>query len=185
MSVQKKKPNISAFSFGALHRPVVEQTTHPCYISVMELYAEASIFIQAPIEKVWQVLTDNSYTNQWVSSYQPAYKSLESEWKLHDRVEWKDAKGIAHVDGRVTQIDSPTKLHFSVHDMSGAYDDVQSDDDGITYYLSVEDKGTRLTVKHGDFGKVPSNGERLRNITLQSWESALASIKQLAEADNK
>jgi uncharacterized protein YndB with AHSA1/START domain len=91
------------------------------------LYAEATIEIKASPEKIWDVLTQEDFTKQWVGAFQPVFASLISRWEVGSHVEWLTTEGKVLVDGVVTDASPFDKLAFTVHDTSGDFDDVQSD----------------------------------------------------------
>ncbi|HUD11908.1 MAG TPA: SRPBCC family protein [Candidatus Saccharimonadia bacterium] len=100
-----------------------------------KLYARESIVIAAPPEIVWGALTDANSTAAWVGHFQAVFARLESDWHRGSRVEWKNKTGGILVDGRVIEERRLRLLKYTVHDTSGAFDDVKSDEDGITYQL--------------------------------------------------
>lgn len=145
------------------------------------LYAEQTISIDASPQKVWDTLTKVQYTRQWVNKFQPVFSSLNSDWKLGSLVEWQTPEGKTLVDGKVTAYKPYEYLSYTVHDVSGSFDDVQSDEDGIFYQLKERDNNTILTVKQGDFSKVGEKAQELCNATVESWKRVLPVVKQLAE----
>jgi uncharacterized protein YndB with AHSA1/START domain len=148
---------------------------------VAELFTDSSIDIDAPAQTVWAVLTDPAQTSQWVGFFQPSFTQLDSRWTLAAPVAWKTTDGKTSVDGKVTGVDYPRLLSFTVHDLSGKFDDVQSDEDGILYTLSESGGRTLLRITQGDFGKIGDNARKFYEATAESWDRALPKIKELAE----
>lgn len=144
------------------------------------LYVDLRIKIEARETDVWNVLTQAAFTRQWVGYFQSQFASLESEWLLGSRVYWKNRKGDILVDGKVTHHNPPWQLTFSVHDMSGKFDSVQSESDGIFYDLHEAIGLTTLAVRQGNFSKVP-DGKNFYKTTIDSWNRSLPIIKMLAE----
>jgi uncharacterized protein YndB with AHSA1/START domain len=130
---------------------------------------------------VWQVLTQAEFTSEWVNAFQPIFGALQSEWQLGSHVAWQTPEGKTLVDGKVTACTTYRYLAYTVHDMSGAFDDVQSDEDGITYQLKAANDHTLLTVRQGDFSKIGEKGQEFCNLTAESWSRVLPIVKQLAE----
>jgi uncharacterized protein YndB with AHSA1/START domain len=147
----------------------------------MQLFAEQSIVIEAGPEKVWDVLTQSSFTKDWVGDFQPVFAHLESDWKVGSKVLWLTQDGKTLVDGKVSASEPYRKLSFTVHDVSGDFNDVLSDKDGIFYTLTEHNGGAKLSVKQGDFSKVGAKAQDFCEATDKSWQSALLAIKSLAE----
>ena len=136
-----------------------------------------------PPRRVWDVLTRPEFTQQWVRLFQPVFAELKSDWKLNSLVEWETSEGTVLVDGKVTKYAPYQYLSYTVHDTSGGFDDVQSDEDGIVYELNERDGHTLLIVRQGDFKKVGERAQEFRDATAESWARALPMIKELAEED--
>lgn len=113
--------------------------------------------------------------------FQPSFGQLDSSWTLAAEVSWKTTDGKTTVGGKVTGVDYPRLLSFTVHDLNGQFDEVQSDEDGILYTLSESGARTLLHITQGDFGKMGNNAHEFYEATAESWDKALPKIKELAE----
>jgi uncharacterized protein YndB with AHSA1/START domain len=149
-----------------------------------ELYVDQQIRIRASAQTVWEVLTLPKFTSRWVGQFQSVFTVLDSDWALGSPIYWRTAQEKVLVDGKITRSESPKKLSFTVRDVSGNFDSVQTDEDGIFYELTEADGITSLRVRQGDFGKVPE-GDKYYRITDESWERAMGAIKGVAESISK
>src|SRR5215471_21529960 len=112
-----------------------------------KLFVEKTIEINAPIAKVWDVLTRREQTGKWASEFTggaPFY--IESEWKLGSPVLWKDENGTVIVEGKVTAFEPHTLLRFTVFEVRGEKPPVTKED-GITYRSREQGGKTTLRVQ--------------------------------------
>src|SRR5215471_16007643 len=145
-----------------------------------KLFVEKTIEINAPIAKVWDVLTRREQTGKWASEFTggaPFY--IESEWKLGSPVLWKDQNDNVTVEGTVTALEPHTLLRFTVFDVRGEKPPV-TEEDGITYRLSERDGITTLQVRQGDFSGM-ADAEKFHRMSEDIWERVLPNVKALAE----
>jgi uncharacterized protein YndB with AHSA1/START domain len=148
--------------------------------TMSKLFVDKSIEIDAPVTKVWEVLTVRRYTSNWAPEFSGGSPFLiESDWKPGSPVVWKDAEDRTIVEGNVTALDPPKLLRFTVFDVRSERPPVK-EDDGITYELSEKDDKTRLHVLQGDFSAMP-DGEKYRDLSAEIWERVLSKVKELAE----
>ena len=149
-----------------------------------KLFVDKSIEINAPAEKVWEVLTEREYTTQWAPEFNGGSQfHLESEWRLGSPVFWKDSAGKIIVEGNVTALEFEKLLRFTVFDTRSKRPPV-TDADGITYQLSEENGKTSLQILQGDFSVMPE-GEKYRDMSAEVWDRVLPKVKELAERIKK
>ena len=145
-----------------------------------KLFVDKNIEINAPIAKVWDVLTRREMTGRWASEFTGgAPFFIESEWMRGSAVVWKDQNGIVIVEGTVTALEPYTLLRFTVFDVHSEKPAV-TDEDGITYRLSELGGKTRLQVRQGDFSGM-AEGEKFHRMSEEIWERVLPKVKELAE----
>ena len=147
-----------------------------------KLFVDKSIIINAPASKVWDTLTKREYTDLWVhefSSGGPQFH-IESDWKLGSNVLWKDQDGTVIVDGNVTALKLYKLIRFTVFDVRSPEKPLITEEDGITYQLSVENSKTILRIRQGDFS-VMSEGKKYRDLSAEVWDRVLPKVKELAE----
>lgn len=142
------------------------------------LYVHKTIAIEATADKIWRVLTDPFYTEQWVSQFGLMGGRLVSSWLVGDNVWWIDNNGSVVVDGRVIDVEPESRLHFTVVDRKQPYP--TTNQDGITFHIISTEDGAELTVQQGDFSKIPG-GPAYHAATAENWDKALPTIKDLAE----
>ena len=148
--------------------------------TMSKLFVDKSIEIDAPVSKVWEVLTARRYTSNWAPEFSGGSPLLiESDWKLGNPVVWKDAEDRTIVEGTVTALDPPKLLRFTVFDVRSERPPVK-EEDGITFELSEKDDKTRLHVLQGDFSAMP-DGEKYRDLSAEIWDRVLLKVKELAE----
>ena len=145
-----------------------------------KLFVDKSIEIDAPVSKVWDVLTDSGYTAEWASEFNGGSPfHIESDWRLSSPVSWKGLDGKTIVEGNVTALEPGKLLRFTVFDVRSKRPPV-TEEDGITYQFSEQDGKTTLHVLQGDFSVIPE-GEKYRNMSDEIWERVLPRVKELAE----
>jgi len=136
-----------------------------------------SIFIEAPAEKVWRVLLDDTTYRQWTAVFHPG-SYAESDWKEGSKVLFKTPEG----DGMVSKVivsrpyEEISFQHLGVLKNNVEYfDDASNEWQGFeTYRLKPAGNGTELLIeqdldeKHVDWFQA-------------TWEKALLKVKELAE----
>jgi len=150
-----------------------------------KLFVDESIEINAPAEKVCEVLTEREYTAQWATEFSGGSPfHIESDWKLGSPVVWKDSERKIIVEGNVTALELPKLLRFTVFDTRSERPPV-TEEDGITYHLSEVNGKTRLHVLQGDFSVVMRDGKKYRDMSVEIWKRVFRKIKELAERTNE
>ena len=145
-----------------------------------KLFVDKSAEINAPISRVWTVLTDRNFTSQWAPEFSGGSPfHIESGWRLGSPVLWKDAEGKTIVQGNVTALEAPRFLRFTVFDVRSEKPPV-TEEDGITYELSEKAGKTTLHILQGDFAAMP-DGQKFRDMSAEIWDRVLAKLKELAE----
>ena len=145
-----------------------------------KLFVDKSIEINAPISKVWEILTAPAYTAQWAPEFNGESPfRLESDWRLGSPVFWKDQAGKTIVEGNVTALEPGKLLRFTVFDVRSERPPV-TEEDGITFHFSQKDGKTMLQVLQGDFSNMPE-GEKFRDMSAEIWDHVLLKVKGLAE----
>jgi uncharacterized protein YndB with AHSA1/START domain len=142
-----------------------------------ELIVKKSIEINAPVLKVWKVLTDSNLTKQYMFGCE-----LISSWQVGSPVIWMGAEdGKVYVKGILLKIEKEKLLQFTVFDPNMGIEDIPSNYGTVTYELVMADKNTtRLSVSQGDFAKM-SEGQKRYNDTVAGWDFTFPKIKGLAE----
>jgi len=140
-----------------------------------ELVVRESITIDAPPEKVWEVLTEPRWTKQYMYGCE-----IVSDWKPGGSFAWRGGDGITYVKGTLRASEPGARLEFTTFDLNAKdLQDIPSNYTTVTMVLSRTGKSTELGVAQGDFAAV-ANGEK-RYSEAQGWGAILKQIKQLAE----
>ena len=146
-----------------------------------KLFVDKSLEINAPISKVWEILTERGFTSQWAPEFSGGSSfRIESDWKLGSPVSWKDAGGQTVVEGNVTALEPQKLLRFTAFDVRSERPPI-TEKDGITYELSEKGGKTTLHVLQGDFGAMP-DGAKYRDMSSAIWDRVLSKVKKLAES---
>lgn len=149
-------------------------------VNMSKLFVDQSIEINAPVSKVWEVLTKPEYTFEWAPEFSGGSSfHIESDWNLGSPVLWKDSEGKTLVEGNVTALGPRKLLRFTVFDVRSERPPV-TEEDGITYQFSEKNGKTTLHVLQGDFSAMPE-GEKYRDMSAEIWDRVLPKVKELAE----
>ena len=140
-----------------------------------KLIIKKSISISAPIEKVWDALTNPALTPKYMYGC-----AIESGWKVGDEVLWKiDGKVI--VKGYVVQMDPGKHLEYTTFDPNMGLKDIPANNINVTYTLTSQEGSTLLEVTQGDFAKA-DNGKKRYEDSVGGWDQVLQALKELAES---
>jgi uncharacterized protein YndB with AHSA1/START domain len=145
-----------------------------------KLIVEDTVEIQAPASRVWAILTDSKFIQQYMFGC-----IAESDWKPGSPLLWKGATdNQLYVKGNVVSIDAPRRLEYTVLGADMKIADVPANYLTIVYDLAENGNGsTRLRVSMGDFNAVGNGKERYDETTASGgWAPMSAKVKQLAES---
>jgi uncharacterized protein YndB with AHSA1/START domain len=144
-----------------------------------KLIVEDTIEIHAPASRVWTILTDSAFIQQYMFGC-----VVETNWKPGSPLLWKGAAdGHLYVKGDVVAIDPPHRLEYTVLGADMKIDDIPENYLTIIYELKQNNESsTQLHVSMGDFNAV-GNGKARYDETVAGggWALMLEKIKQLAE----
>lgn len=133
-----------------------------------------SVAINSPVQRVWDLLVDISFTNQWAQAFGEGVYA-ETDWKEGAEVVWKDKDGNVGARGVVKVKRPPTDLIVQY------YDDVNAGKrDALgeyieSYHLDGDEKSATLSIAAGPLSlKYVSQHDPL-------WDGAIQKIKELAE----
>jgi uncharacterized protein YndB with AHSA1/START domain len=150
-----------------------------------KLFVDQTIEINAPVSRVWDVLTVSEYNNHWATEFSsggPKFH-LESTWELESPVLWKGEDGTVIVEGNVTALEQNKLLRFTVFDVRSEEKALVTEEDGITFQLSEDNGVTTLHILQGDFSVMPE-GKKYRDLSAEIWDKVLPRIKEMAESAN-
>lgn len=129
------------------------------------------VYINAPIEKVWEALTDGEVTPHYYFGFK-----IESDYKVGSDYKYVNNEGNVTIAGEILEIEEPNKL---VMTFKGSWIDEIKNDPAtkVTYELTNMGATTKLKLIHDDF-----DGETATYKNVQSgWSMILSSFKSLLE----
>lgn len=145
-----------------------------------EMKIENTVLINAPMEKVWEALTEPEWTKQYMFNC-----AVESDWKPGSPVLWKmqhEGKEIIPVKGNVEEIIPGRLLKYSVIDPSMGIPDIPENYLHVTYILSEANGQTGLKVIQDGYEHAAKGEERYEEAEKAGgWSSILSVIKDLLE----
>lgn len=139
-----------------------------------------TVKINAPREKVWNVLLRDEFTRVWYAEFSEG-SHAEGDWNVGNRIAFVDASGMGLVGKLVAK--KPPELLSIEHQaviMNGK-EDRDSEDARKwrgckeNYTLSQEDGKTTLTIEQ----ELP---EEYRVSIPKMWDKAVLKIKELSES---
>ena len=135
--------------------------------------AKATITINAPAAKVWQALTTPEMMKQYLFGAE-----VVTDWKVGSSIIYKGVwEGKPFEDkGKILKF-KPEKLLVSTHwsPLSGVPDSPENYHT-VTYELSVQDGGTRVTLTQDN-----NATEEEKAHSEQNWKMVLDGLKKLLE----
>lgn len=146
------------------------------------LIVSSSISIQAPAQKVWDLLTNPEQTPKYMFGC-----AALSDWTVDSPLIWKgnfNGVELVAVKGTVTGIRPGQFLAYTTIDPNSTIPDVPENYVTVTYTLTETNGETLLEVTQGDFAGV-ADGQRRYEETYnngEGWNPILVQIKALAEA---
>jgi uncharacterized protein YndB with AHSA1/START domain len=148
-----------------------------------ELFVKNSIKIDAPAEKVWNILTNPDQTKKYMFGCETV-----SDWKPGSPLLWKgnyEGKEMVFVKGDIVDIDPGKYLAYTTIDPNSTIDDISENYLTVTYSLSEDNGQTLLTVTQGDYTKVADGERRYKEASNngEGWNPILVEIKKIAEAE--
>lgn len=146
------------------------------------LYIKNTVTINAPAEKVWDVLTNPEQTKKYMFGCEAL-----SDWKKGSSLIWKglhEGQEMIFVKGDITEINPGKFLAYTTIDPNSNIDDTSENYLEVTYDLASQNGQTVFTVTQGDYSKV-AEGERRYNESWnngEGWNPILVEIKKIAES---
>jgi uncharacterized protein YndB with AHSA1/START domain len=138
-----------------------------------------SITLDAPKEKVWQVLTDDKLNRQWYEAFSKGTYA-DTDWKVGSKTIFRDQGGNGII-GKVTdnKFAELLALEYTGSVANGEEDYESEMAKGVkgateSYRLSEQDGKTRLDIS------IEMSQDYL-DMMSKMWDTALQKIRQLAE----
>ncbi len=117
-----------------------------------------TIAINAPIEKVWDILVNPNETKKYMYGCEAL-----SDWKPGSPLLWQgswEGKEMVFVSGQVLEINPPTLLKYTVIDPNASYPLTPENHLNVTYQLTEQDGQTIFTVIQDGFEGVAEEDKR-------------------------
>ena len=146
--------------------------------TMKQLIARASVQINAPAARVWDVLTQTEFTRQYMFGCEAV-----SDWKVGSPLLWKGMQNdrqIVFVKGTILRIEPEKALAYTTFDPNAGLEDVPDNYVTASYHLTPNRDGVLLEVSQGDFAKC-AHCEKRYSETAAAWPIVLQKVKALAE----
>ena len=139
-----------------------------------DFVAERQVVIDAPVEAVWQTLTDPALVKQYMYGTR-----LETDWQVGSPISWKgEYQGAAYEDkGRVLAFEPGRRLEVTHWSPMGGSEDKPENYHTVTYELDSRQGSTVLTLKQSN----NPSPEAARTMAEQNWAPVLEKLKEVAE----
>jgi hypothetical protein len=162
------------------HPPVSAKQFHLCYTKSQHMVKQQfKTTINAPREKVWNILWDDATYRQWTSAFSEGSRA-ETDWKKGSKVLFLDGSGQGMA---ATIADNKPNEFMSIKHLGVVKDGVEDYDSPEVkawagamenYTLKTQDGKTELTIDM-------DITEEYKEMFAQMWPKALAKVKELAE----
>jgi uncharacterized protein YndB with AHSA1/START domain len=138
------------------------------------LTATASVWVDASRDKVWTALTDPTIIAQYMFG-----SDVKSDWKVGDTITYAgEYEGKKYEDhGKILEIVPPERLRSTHFSPLSGQPDVPENYHTLTYSLSDEDGGTRLTLDQDNNRSTEEVDHSAAN-----WQQMLDSLKAVVES---
>jgi uncharacterized protein YndB with AHSA1/START domain len=138
-----------------------------------QFIATASVSISAPPSKVWEALTKPELIKQYLFGTE-----VTTTWQVGSPITYKgEWQGKAYEDkGKVLQIEPERRLVSTYWSSLSGLADTPEHYKKVTYELTPEHGGTRLTVTQDN-----NATEEAKNHAEQNWRMVLEKLKGLLE----
>lgn len=146
------------------------------------LFISNQINIHAPIDVVWNALTNPTETKKYMFGCEAV-----SEWTAGSTLVWNgtyEAKEMTFVIGRIVNIIPKKYLAYTTFDPNSSLPDVPENYLTVTYTLKELNDSTILEVTQGDYSLV-GDGEKRYNEAFnkgEGWNPILKAIKNMLES---
>ena len=140
---------------------------------------EREILIDAPIEVVWEVITDPAHVSGWFGEI------AEIDLRPGGRIThaWKEEGGLTEERGIVEKVEPPH--YFSYRWIRGAEAEAREDNSTLVEFtLTVDGEGTRLRVVETGFSKLDWPEDERREDAeshREGWEHELGELREYVQ----
>lgn len=137
------------------------------------LVAEASITVDAPVERVWQALVDPAAIKEYMFG-----TDAVSDWREGSQIVWKgEWQGRTYEDkGQILRLDPPRVMQYSHFSPLTGQPDAPENYHTVTIDLASEGDQTVISLRQDN-----NASEEEREHSQNNWSMMLESLKQLLE----
>jgi uncharacterized protein YndB with AHSA1/START domain len=145
-------------------------------MSKQDLIAKASTTIDAPIERVWDALTNPDLIKQFMFG-----TDAVSYWKVGGPIVWKGVwQGKPYEDrGKILVMEAPHLLKYSHFSPLSGAPDVPENYHTLTYVLTAKGEKTLVELSQDN----NASAEEVQHSTGM-WQQLLVSLKKVLEEGN-
>lgn len=142
-------------------------------MSKQDLIAKASTTLDAPIERVWEALTNPKLIRQFMFGTEAV-----SDWKAGSPIVWKGIwQGKSYEDkGTILKIEPPHLLQYSHFSPLSGVPDLPENYHTLTYVLTTRGAKTLVELSQDN----NASDEEVQHSTGM-WEQLLVSLKKVVE----
>lgn len=146
-----------------------------------ELYIRNTITIDAPVQRVWDILVNPQETKRYMFGCETV-----SDWKVGSELLWRgvfDGVELVAVKGHIVAFNPEKLLSYTAIDPNNAaIPDIPENYTTVSYLLNEKNGSTELTITQGDYANVAEGEKRYADsLAGGGWSSILEQIKTIAE----
>ncbi|PIR88420.1 MAG: ATPase [Candidatus Harrisonbacteria bacterium CG10_big_fil_rev_8_21_14_0_10_44_23] len=140
-----------------------------------ELIVEKSVKVSAPVQKVWEALTNPEMVKQYLFGTQ-----LVTDWQVGNDIVFQGSyEGKEYLDkGKIVQFEPEKLLQYTYLSSFSGLEDKEENYSLVTYEVSGEDGDITLKVSQKRFAN-----EQAREHSESGWDMVLNGIKKLVESE--
>lgn len=140
---------------------------------MQKLVAQTSINIQAPVNKVWQALTDPKLIKQYLFG-----TNAVSDWKEGSSITYSgEWEGKSYQDkGEIVKIIPEKLLHTTYLSSMSNKEDKPENYANVIYEIEPQDNSSQITITQDNI----ENEEQVDHM-IQNWNMVLSGMKKLLE----
>lgn len=140
---------------------------------IQELKMTTSVHINAPIEKVWDALTNPELIKQYFFGTETI-----SDWKVGGPIVFRGTwEGTEYIDkGTILELEKEKKLKYNYWSSFSGIEDIPENYANITYELSKEGNQVVFTVTQDGF-----KTQEKKEHSEKSWQTLMEKMKELIE----
>jgi uncharacterized protein YndB with AHSA1/START domain len=138
-----------------------------------KLVSKSSLHINAPVNKVWQALTDPALIKEYLFG-----TNTITDWKKGSTITYEgEWQGKAYKDkGVIVDIVPEKLLHTTYWSSMSGKEDKAENYNNVIYELKAENEGTLVTISQDNI----ENEKQLEHMN-QNWGMVLDNMKKLLE----